>query len=178
MLRVGVEVIPADVDEVGIAAGLEPIEAVQKVARAKALAVDGAGRPVLAADTLVIHDGEVLGKPLDRDDAAAMLTRQSGSVVQVVTAVAIRHPDDTLDDRIAVSTLRVAELDDDTIAEYVATGEADDKAGALAVQGEARAFVTILDGSRSNVVGLPLAETAELLRRAGIIVEDPPAGPL
>ena len=178
MLRVGVEVVPAAVDEVAIASGLEPIEAVRAVAMAKAQAVHGGGRPVLAADTLVVHDGTVLGKPADRADAFAMLERQSGSLIQVVTAVALRHPDETIDDRLAVSTLQVDPLDDATIVEYLATGVADDKAGALAVQGEANSFVTIVDGSRSNVVGLPLAETAELLRSVGIILEDPPTSAL
>ena len=178
MLRVPVDVIPADIDEARIAAGLEPIGAVQRVARAKATAVPGAGRPVLSADTLVVHDGEALGKPIDRADAIAMLERQSGSVVQVITAVALRRPDDSIDDRLAISTLSIDDLDRATIAEYVATGAADDKAGALAVQGEAKHFVTIVDGSRSNVVGLPLAETIELLGGAGIIVEDPPASAL
>jgi septum formation protein len=175
MLQVPVDVVPADIDEASIGRGLDPVEAVAVLARAKAAGVDGNGRPVLAADTIVSLDGEQLNKPLDRADAAAMLNRQSGRVVQVVSCVALKAGDGAIDDRIAISTLRVDDLDPATIAAYLGTGEADDKAGALAVQGAARDFVTIVDGSRSNVVGLPLAETIELLRDAGIDVTEPPS---
>ena len=101
-----------------------------------------------------------------------MLQRLSGETAQVLTSVVLKLPDGSLDDRAAIATLQVATLDPTTISAYLATGEADDKAGALAVQGAAKTFVTIVDGSRSNVVGLPLAETIELLRNAGIAVED------
>lgn len=178
MLGVGVDVVPAALDEAALSAGLDPLEAVQVLARAKAELVDGATRPVLAADTVVALGDDVLGKPTDRSDASRMLRRLSGETVQVVSAVALKRPDGHIDDRIAISTLRVDELDDATIAAYLETGDADDTAGGLAVQGAAKAFVTITHGSRSNVVGLPLAETMELLRHAGIIVEEPPASAL
>ena len=168
MLNIEVEVVPADVDELALADGLEPMEAVAAVAKAKAASVDGDGRPVLAADTIVVHETRILGKPADRAAAEVMLRRQSGSVVQVISCVALKHASGRIDDRVAISTLKVDTLDDAMIAEYLGTGEADDKAGALAVQGAARAFVTIITGSRSNVFGLPLAETIELLRSAGI----------
>lgn len=174
MLQVPVDVVPADIDEAGIGRGLDPVEAVVVLARTKAAAVDGGGRPVLAADTIVSLDGEQLNKPKDRADARAMLARQSGRIVQVVSCVALKAEDGTIDDRIAISTLEVDELEPTTIASYLDSGEADDKAGALAVQGAARHFVTIVDGSRSNVVGLPLAETIELLRNAGIAITEPP----
>jgi septum formation protein len=172
MIQVPVDLRPADIDEAALGDSLDPLEAVVLLARAKAEAVDGDGRPVLAADTIVSLDGAQLNKPADRHDAAAMLRRQSGKVVQVVSCVALKNADGVVDDRVAISTLQVAELDQPTITAYLATGEADDKAGALAVQGPAKDFVTIIDGSRSNVVGLPLAETAELLRDAGIAVAD------
>lgn len=172
MLQVRVDVVPANIDEGAIAGGLDPVEAVTAVARAKAEAVDGDDRPVLAADTIVILDNEILGKPADRSEATAMLQRLSGETAQVLTSVVLKLPDGSLDDRVAIATLQVATLDPTTISAYLATGEADDKAGALAVQGAAKTFVTIVDGSRSNVVGLPLAETIELLRNAGIAVED------
>ena len=152
------------------------MEAVAVLAKAKADAIDGGGRPVLAADTVVCLDDVILGKPRDRDHAAELLRHQSGKAVQVISCVAVKSPDGVIDDRIAISTLRVNPLTDDEIADYLATGEADDKAGALGVQGAAKAFTEILDGSRSNVVGLPLAETIELLRNAGIAVEEPAGG--
>ena len=175
MLQVPVEVAPADLDEDAIAAGLDPMEAVAVLAKAKADAVDGDGRPVLAADTVVSLDDESLGKPVDRDHARSLLRRQSGQIVQVISCVAVKAVDGTIDDRIAISTLRVQDLDGDTIEDYLATGEADDKAGALAVQGAAKAFTELIDGSRSNVVGLPLAETIELLRNVGVDVTEPGA---
>ncbi len=176
MLSLELEVSPARIDEAALADGLDPMHAVMEVARAKAAAVDGGGRPVLAADTVVVLDGEAVGKPVDRDDARRLLRRQAGNHVQVISCVALRGADGTIDDRIAISTLRVNPLDDATIDAYLATGEADDKAGALAFQGTAGDFVTLVDGSRSNVVGLPLAETVELLANAGIVVEEPGAG--
>ena len=173
MLQVPVDVMPADLDEHTIAAGLDPMEAVAVLAKAKAAAVDGGDRPVLAADTVVSLDDQILGKPADRDHARSLLRRQSGQIVQVISCVAVKTPDGDVDDRIAISTLRVADLSDETIETYLATGDADDKAGALAVQGAAKDFTDLLDGSRSNVVGLPLAETIELLRNAGVTVTEP-----
>ncbi len=178
MLRVRVDVVAARLDEAALSAGLEPLEAVASLARAKAEAVDGNGRPVLAADTIVVLDDDVLGKPTDRSEAAAMLARQSGETVQVISAVALKLADGSMDERIAIATLGIAKLTEAVIAEYLATGEADDKAGALAVQGAASKFVTIVQGARSTVVGLPLAETIELLRNAGIAVEEPTGAPL
>ncbi|MFV2038630.1 MAG: nucleoside triphosphate pyrophosphatase [Acidimicrobiales bacterium] len=173
MIRVGVDVVPADIDEAALTDGLDPTATVTTAAHAKAEAVDGQGRPVLAADTVVVLDGGILGKPADRADAADMLLRQSGRTAEVISCVVLKHTDGSVTNRTAHSTLAIAKLDDSTIAEYLATGEADDKAGALAVQGAAKPFVTIVDGSRSNVFGLPLAETIELLRGAGIAVEEP-----
>ncbi len=173
MLQVPVDAVPANLDEEAIARDLDPMEAVAVLARAKADAVDGAGRPVLAADTVVSLNDRIMDKPRDRQDAAALLRAQSGQVVQVISCVAVKAVDGTIDDRIAISTLRVHELSDRDIETYLTTGEADDKAGALAVQGAANAFTELLDGSRSNVVGLPLAETIELLRNAGVTVTEP-----
>lgn len=183
MLQVPVDTVDANIDEQSTGQGLEPLEFVLAVAKAKAGAVDGQGRPVLAADTVVCLDNEVFGKPSDRDDATRMLRQQSGSIVQVMSAVVLVGADGSTDERIAISTLKVSTLDNAAIEEYLATGEGDDKAGALAFQGGAKAFTTLLDGSRSNVVGLPLAETIELLEQAGIpvdakAVEEPQAGTL
>ena len=126
-------------------------------------------RPVLGADTEVILDGEVFGKPADERAAKAMLARLSGRTHEVVTAVALRWKDDT---HFAMSTSKVtlAPLTKSAIAAYVASGEPFDKAGGYGIQGRAAAFVTRLDGSYSGVMGLPLAETAALLSRAGFPV--------
>ena len=126
-------------------------------------------RPVLGADTEVILDGEVFGKPADERAAKAMLARLSGRTHEVVTAVALRWQDDT---HFAMSTSKVtlAPLTKSAIAVYVASGEPFDKAGGYGIQGRAAAFVTRLDGSYSGVMGLPLAETAALLARAGFPV--------
>ena len=125
--------------------------------------------PVLGADTTVILDERILGKPTDADDAVAMLSTLSGRVHEVMTAVAVcRH--DRLETRLSVSKVEFAPLTPVQIRQYVASGEAFDKAGAYAIQGQAGAFVTRLDGSYSGVVGLPLAETAGILARLDLTV--------
>ena len=131
---------------------------------------------VLGADTIVVVDGEALGKPADRAEAAAMLRRLRGRAHEVMTGVAMvdaatgRQAARTVTSRVTMRTYSEAQ-----IAEYVATDEPLDKAGAYAVQGIGGALVAGLDGSRSNVVGLPLAATATLLRGFGIVVSAPAA---
>jgi septum formation protein len=125
--------------------------------------------PVLGADTEVVLDGEIFGKPRDAAHAAQMLARLSGRRHDVLTGVALKTRDDLV---FALSTSHVTfrRLTADEIAHYAATEEALDKAGAYAIQGRAGAFVSRLDGSYSGVMGLPLFETAELLAKAGIPV--------
>jgi septum formation protein len=125
--------------------------------------------PVLGADTEVVLDGEVCGKPRDAAHARELLARLSGRTHEVLTGVALRHEGDVL---FAMSVSRVAfrPLDAGEIARYVDTGEPLDKAGAYAIQGRAAAFVARLEGSYSGVMGLPLFETAGLLAKAGIPV--------
>jgi len=123
-------------------------------------------RPVLAADTEVVVDGAVLGKPADAVNAMAMLERLSGNTHGVLTAVAVRwHAQIVL----AVSTSHVTfrALTQDDIERYVATGEPFDKAGGYAIQGRAAAFIRHLRGSYSGVMGLPLFETTEILAKIG-----------
>jgi septum formation protein len=124
-------------------------------------------RPVLAADTTVVFDGHIIGKPVDREDAFKILTVLSGRQHEVVTAVAVATPDRV---QHAVSTSKVwfRPLKEDEIRRYIATGEPLDKAGAYAIQGRAAAFATRIEGSYSGIMGLPLAETAELLRKFSI----------
>jgi septum formation protein len=126
-------------------------------------------KPVLGADTEVVLDGMVLGKPADAAAALTMLAAMSGRTHEVVTAVAIRWQTQLAE---AQSTSRVSfrAITQDEIERYVGTGEPFDKAGGYAIQGRAAAFVQHLDGSYSAVMGLPLFETAELLARLGFPV--------
>ena len=126
-------------------------------------------RPVLGADTEVVLDGEILGKPRDQAHAGAMLARLSGRRHDVLTGVALKAGDDVAF-VLSASQVTFRSLSRDEIARYVATGEALDKAGAYAIQGRAAAFVSRLEGSYSGVMGLPLFETADMLASAGINV--------
>jgi septum formation protein len=118
--------------------------------------------PVLSADTTVALDGKIFGKPADREDAAGMLAALSGRSHEVLTAVALKA-DDWLESVVSRSEVRFATLSAAQIAEYVESGECDDKAGAYGIQGRAGRFVAELRGSYSGVVGLPLYETGQLL---------------
>ncbi len=153
-----------------------PLEYVKRVARAKASVgwhVMGrrglTPKPMLGADTEVVQDGTVLGKPSDAAGAVEMLRRVSGQTHQVSTAVAVSWNREI---NMVVSSSRVSfrALTDDEIERYVATGEPFDKAGAYAIQGRGAAFVSHLEGSYSGVMGLPLFETAELLAKIGFPV--------
>jgi septum formation protein len=118
--------------------------------------------PILAADTTVTIDGAILGKPADRTEAANMLERLSGRQHEVLTAVALKY-DDWIETALSRSEVRFKTLNAPEIAQYTASGECDDKAGAYAIQGRAGRFVAELRGSYSGVMGLPLYETGELL---------------
>ncbi len=167
--RLGVSFTPVPVDVPEHPGPDESAEAyVQRVALDKAMAGVKAvaqvpGARVLAADTEVVLEGQVFGKPRDLDDAAAMLRRLSGRTHQVISVV---HVADAQRSRQAVSRteVRFARLDEADIAGYLATGEAMGKAGAYGIQGAAERFVVHLAGSYSGVMGLPLFETAELLK--------------
>lgn len=146
---------------------------VERVARDKAraglamlIAGDRAAAVVLGADTEVVLDGEVFGKPHDADDAAQMLGRLSGRTHEVISAVWLVTDDRELGD-VCVSQVRFKALDAPTIAAYVASGEPFGKAGGYAIQGRGAAFIEHLQGSYSGVMGLPLFETARLLREFG-----------
>ena len=162
-------VLPADVDET-LLAGEDPFEAAERLARAKAEAATArapAGALVVAADTLVVLDGRALGKPADREEARAMLSALSGRRHEVVTGVAL-----SLGGRVAsgrdVTEVDFAPLSPAEVEAYAATGEPDDKAGAYALQGIAGLFVTRIEGSPSNVVGLPVRLLALLARELGV----------
>lgn len=166
---------PADVDETP-RAGETPDAYVLRVAREKAqaaVAVTGvrrlAARPVLAADTTVVCDEAILGKPANAAAAARMLASLAGRAHRVLTAVAVTSGDEIVT-RVSESQVWFRALTPEEIRRYVASGESTDKAGGYAVQGRAAAFITRIEGSYSGIMGLPLAETAELLRSHGISI--------
>lgn len=179
------DVIPADVDEV-IDAEETPDGYVRRVAqlKAQAAAARAPGQPILAADTIVVVDHEVLGKPADRDEAKRMLRLLSGREHVVMTAVCLINqagPAEAGHDvqggaprriqtGVARTTVEFAPLSDQEIAWYISTGEPTGKAGAYAIQGGASRFVTRIDGSYSNVVGLPVALVYDLCKRAGLLI--------
>ncbi len=163
------EVVTVDVDESPLA-GESPADYVVRLALEKAAAGRAATQHspqlVLAADTAVVVDGEILGKPADRADAVTMLTRLSGRSHEVLTGIALAGKE--LESRLSVSQVTFRPI---TVAEadaYWLSGEPADKAGGYAIQGLGAVFVSHLEGSFSGVVGLPLFTTAELLRGAGI----------
>jgi septum formation protein len=122
--------------------------------------------PVLAADTTVALGDTILAKPVNREDAVAMLKQLSGTVHHVYTAVAIKFYD-SLKEALSVTEVRFRELSDDEIRRFVATGEPLDKAGAYGIQGKASMFIETINGSYTGVVGLPIFETARLLGHFG-----------
>ena len=159
-----------DVDETPHA-GEPPADYVQRVCQAKAEVGYAALRlrnlppfPVLAADTTVVLDGKIFGKPDNAEQAAAMLRQLSGCEHQVLSAVAISSGEH-VEAVLSTSTVRFAPLDEERIHRYLLTREYTDKAGGYGIQGHAGAFVEHLSGSYSGVMGLPLFETAQLLRR-------------
>lgn len=149
--------------------GEAPADLVTRLALAKAQAVQR-GHPdavVLAADTSVVVDGLILGKPEDTEDAGRMLRALSGREHEVVTGVALASARET-HTRVVRTRVRFRVLTDAQIAWYLETREPLDKAGAYGLQGRAGWFVASIDGSYSNVIGLPLAETLELLEQSGV----------
>ena len=162
-----------DVDETPLSGEL-PDAYVQRVSEAKARAAWDALKfrnlrpaPILAADTTVTVDGEILGKPRNREDAADMLRRMSGKTHQVLSAVAVIL-EERLEMRLSTTSVTFSRLGEDRIHRYLMTNEGHDKAGAYAIQGHAGVFVERLEGSYTGVMGLPLFETVELLRTFGL----------
>lgn len=156
--------IPADIDETPMA-GEKPRVYVERLARQKALAISD-DRLILCADTTVSAGRRILGKPGSEDEARAFLTLLSGRRHRVTTGIAVRHGD-VLRSRTVVTQVRFKSLSDEEIARYIEGKEWQGKAGGYAIQGRAAAFIPAINGSYSNVVGLPLAETAALLDGMG-----------
>lgn len=172
------EVQVADVDE-RVLPGEDADAYVTRVARSKAAAVaaSAGGRAVLAADTAVIVDDAILGKPADADDARRMLRRLSGRRHRVMTGLCLSRPGPGLrrgerleQCHVEVTAVEFDALSADEVDWYVASGEPMGKAGGYAIQGLAGRFITRIEGSYSNVVGLPVAVVWRLCRAAGILV--------
>lgn len=169
-IGVSFSVVAVDVDE-SLLDGESAGDYVQRLAVAKAQAgwhilSSQQKIPVLGADTAVIVDDEILGKPRDADDARAMLQRLSGRSHQVMTAVAIVDQQQVLC-KLNTSEVCFSDLSSEQIAWYVSTGEGTDKAGGYAVQGLAAMFIERIEGSYSGIMGLPLRETSVMLQLAG-----------
>lgn len=172
--------VPFDVVSVDVPEQRRPAEVAAQFVERLALAKARAGwqhsardRPVLGADTIVVLDDEVLGKPADRADAEAMLARLSGREHRVMTAVALvgdlaGEGHEAM--RLSISRVRLRVITAAERQAYCATGEPDDKAGAYAIQGRAAVFVEHLEGSYSGVMGLPVFETADLLKEFAVPV--------
>jgi septum formation protein len=169
LARIGVvpdAVLPAAIDETPLKAEL-PRQLAARLAREKARAVAAPEALVLAADTVVGVGRRILGKPADAAEARAFLTLLSGRRHRVVTGLALRTPEGKLRERLVESIVTFQRLTPAQIEAYLASGEWQGKAGGYAIQGRAEMFVRFLSGSHSNVVGLPLHETANLLRGVG-----------
>lgn len=171
-IGVAFRVVGAAVDE-AVLPGEAPVAYVTRLAAAKAEAGwersrDAADVPVLAADTAVVLDGKILGKPAGRQEAEGMLGQLSGRAHEVLTAIALRTVDG-LQSRISRSEVTFRNIAPGEAQVYWESGESVDKAGAYAIQGRAAIFIADLRGSYSGVMGLPLFETAELLREAGVL---------
>lgn len=167
-IHISTIITPVDLDETPLP-DENPVAYVRRIAAGKSgLCVEqlGTGLPVLAADTVVVLEGKILGKPKDEENAVAMLSALSGRTHQVYTAVSLRGKQHG--QALSVSEVTFRSLDESEIQAYWRTGEPVDKAGAYAIQGLGSIFVVSINGSFSGVVGLPLFETAELLAKEGI----------
>lgn len=163
-------VVPANIDEQRH--GGEPAnDYVRRMAleKAEAVARDRPSEFVLGSDTAVVLDGNTLGKPADEHQAADMLRRLSGRDHAVLSAIALVCPDGRRLVRTSHTTVHFAVLPAAWIAEYVASGDPMDKAGAYGIQNQAGAWIERIEGSYTGVVGLPLFETGQLLREAGLL---------
>ena len=176
---------PVDLDE-SVRPGEEPAPYVERLAGEKARAQAQAGEVILAADTIVVLDGEILGKPQDAAEARRVLARMQGRWHTVMTAVALSLPKTSglpqtsslpqtpAGEAVTVERARVfiGELSAPQIATYVATGEPMDKAGSYGIQGRGALLVEKIDGNYGTVVGLPLPATARLFRQLGLEMTD------
>ena len=166
LLGLACEVSPADLDETW-RNGEAPAAHAERLAMEKVAARARPGAAVVGADTIVVIDGAILGKPRDAGEAGAMLRRLAGREHEVFTAVAVAYGSRTASG-VRRTTVRFRALDDATIAEYVATGEPMDKAGAYGIQGYGAVLVERIDGDYFTVMGLGLGLLVDLLARVGL----------
>lgn len=166
------DVVPPSTDERPID-GETPAEMVLRLAVDKAGAVEGPGSVVLAADTTVVLDGRAVGKPRDADHAVTTLLSLAGRTHSVLSGWAIVRDGTILDRGVEESRVTIRPIDEHEAEAYAATGEPLDKAGAYALQGRGREFVTAVSGPRSNVLGLPLPPIVAALRRVGVEASPP-----
>lgn len=175
--QIGIEparVEPADIDETPHRRELPAAHAVRLACeKATAVASRFPGNFILAADTVVATGRRILGKPADEREACAFLNRLSGRRHRVIGGVAVVDSRGRLHFRAVTSAVRFRRLTDADVASYLADGEWRDKAGGYAIQGRAAVFVAFMSGSYSNIVGLPLFETAQLLAGAGYCAAEP-----
>jgi septum formation protein len=167
-INVAYRVHPVDLDETPLS-NEAPLDYVQRLAAEKSAACVaqlGSGLPVLAADTAVVLDGLIMGKPKDRDDAFAMLRQLSGKMHRVYSAISLRGKEHG--QAVSITEVTFRPLTEREIEAYWQSGEPVGKAGSYAIQGMGGVFVASINGSFSGVVGLPLFETSELLSRQGI----------
>lgn len=170
-------VYPTNIPELPLA-GEKPRDCAERLAREKALAAtrQQPGKPVLGADTIVVVEGEMLGKPRDEEDAMRMLRLLSGRTHQVTTGVCLaglRTGNQKLgtefeDTRSETTQVSMSRLNDEDIHSYIATGEPMDKAGAYAIQGNASRWIPRIEGDYFNVVGLPVALVYSMLKEHGV----------
>ena len=171
-LAVTFKVAPADIDE-SVIDGETPEDYVVRLARENALTgfeQNGALMPALGSDTIVLLDGQILGKPETRTEAESMLQSLSGQTHHVYSAVALALKSDNVMDTLNITAVTFGKMPVQWIKQYCQSDEPMDKAGAYAVQGGTGQYIRRIEGSYSGVMGLPLFETAELLRRAGLLV--------
>jgi septum formation protein len=163
--------MPADIDETPMV-NEAPIDYVLRMARQKAevsmQVFTEVNLPIVAADTTVVLNGNILGKPVDDADAANMLNQLSGTSHQVHTAVALAYQG-ALEVVLSSTMVEMMPLSDAQIKAYIALGEHRDKAGSYGIQGTAAMWIKRIDGSYTGVMGLPVCETAQLLRKTGIL---------
>jgi septum formation protein len=177
-LGIPITVLPADVDE-GLAPAEEPLTYVERIVGSKLAAVAArasrtAGAGLLVADTIVVLDGQVLGKPADTSDAERLLERLAGREHRVHTRYALAAPNgEVLVARTVTSDVRLRAASPDMLAGYARTGEGLDKAGAYAIQGIGAFLVESIRGSYSNVVGLPACEVVDDLLSTGLLERFP-----
>jgi septum formation protein len=167
-MAVDFAVINPDVDEQKLTTET-PLDYVKRIAIAKAqagkaLLLEADAKPVLAADTAVVVEKQVFGKPVNETEAKHILKQLSGRTHQVLTAVALSYAGQT-ECLVSINDVRFAELQDSDIDWYLSTGEGKDKAGSYAVQGLAALFIDSIQGSYSGIMGLPIRETGQLLKQ-------------